>query len=77
MKERNDFFGYLTLLAVCGVISCLTTGCSGVELGGRLGVYRVDERQDSSRTYRNSIPWKCYLVNCAPAGADDEERQGS
>ena len=39
-------------------------GCSGLELGGRLGVYAVDEKQDSSRTYRRQQPLKCLFVSC-------------
>jgi hypothetical protein len=77
MKERKGFFGYVVLIIACGAISCLTTGCSGIELGGRLGVYRVDERQESQRTYRRSVPLKCYFTSCAPEGTEGEERQGS
>lgn len=49
------------------IILCLSicTGCTGIELGGRLGVYRVDERQESSRTnVENKVPLKCYFVDC-------------
>jgi hypothetical protein len=47
------------------VVSIATlTGCSGVELGGRLGVYRVDERQESQATHRKPLPWKCYFTGC-------------
>lgn len=52
---------WLTGLAV----SLMTlTGCSGIEMGGKLGVYRVDERQDSSKTYRQAVPLKCYFTAC-------------
>jgi len=44
----------------------LCSGCTGIELGGRLGVYRVDERQESSRTnVENKVPLKCYFVSCS------------
>lgn len=48
-----------------GVVLSLLSGCTGLELGGRLGVYRVDERQESSRTnVENKVPLKCYFVDC-------------
>lgn len=51
-------------ILACGVL-LLVSGCTGIELGGRLGVYRVDERQDSSRTnVENRVPLKCYFVDC-------------
>jgi len=38
-------------LAVGAMLAVLASvsGCSGIEVGGRLGVYRVDEREESSR----------------------------
>lgn len=49
----------------CCVILCLVSGCTGLEVGGRLGVYRVDERQEFSRTnLDNKVPLKCYFVEC-------------
>lgn len=35
------------------------SGCTGMEMGGKLWVSRVDERQESQRTH--NIPLKCYL----------------
>jgi len=58
------------IILVMIVMSCAS--CSGIELGGRLGVYAVDEKQDSSRTYRRSS-LKCLFVSC-PVEA---EAQGS
>jgi hypothetical protein len=42
------------------------TGCfsAGYEVGGRLGIYRVDSRSDSSATLATPTPWKCYLIPC-------------
>lgn len=37
------------------------TGCSGIELGAKAGIYRVDQRQESQATHRNPLPLKCYL----------------
>ncbi len=55
---------YMKKLIACSVLM-LVSGCTGIELGGRLGVYRVDERQESSRTnVENKVPLKCYFVDC-------------
>ncbi len=41
------------------------TGCAGMEVGGRLGVYRVDEQESHSKTYRQDTkPLKCMFVSC-------------
>lgn len=45
-------------------LAALTSGCSGFELGAKAGLYRVDERSESQRTYRKSVPLKCYFVDC-------------
>ena len=51
--------------AYCMCVLLLVSGCTGMEIGGRLGVYRVDERQESSRTnVENRVPLKCYFVDC-------------
>jgi ligand-binding sensor domain-containing protein len=44
---------------LCCALLCLLSGCTGIELGGRLGVYRVDERQESQKTH--NVPLACYL----------------
>lgn len=47
------------LLAVVVFLS----GCTGIEMGGKLWVTRVDEKQESQRTH--NVPLKCYLwENC-------------
>ena len=54
----------MKMLIACSVL-LLVSGCTGMEIGGRLGVYRVDERQESSRTnVENRVPLKCYFVDC-------------
>lgn len=55
--------GYLAYVAavVAVIINCV--GCTGMEVGGKLWVSRVDERQESQRTH--NVPLKCYLwSNC-------------
>jgi hypothetical protein len=73
-EEKETFIHILLLVLVCGVMM-IVTGCSGLEVGGRLGVYRVDERQDSSRTYRQNVPLKCYFTSCG--STEQDEAQGS
>lgn len=65
--------GWLLFGLFLGGVAMLTQGCSGLEVGGKFGVYAVDERQDSSRTYKRP-PLKCMFVSCPQAS---EEVQGS
>ena len=59
------------LIAVCLVVCGFVTGCTGMEVGAKLGVYRVDERQESQRTY--SVPLKCYLwEDCSGSSIQNE-----
>lgn len=55
--------GYLAYVAVVVAVVINLVGCTGMEVGGKLWVSRVDERQESQRTY--NTPLKCYLwANC-------------
>lgn len=51
------------LIGVILVIVAVS-GCNGIGVGGKLEMFRVDERQDSSRTYRQAMPFKCYFTQC-------------
>lgn len=51
------------LLATCPLFGLI--GCSGLELGGKLGVYAVDERQESQRTYKRPQALKCLFISCS------------
>jgi len=57
------------------IVAAMVSGCTGLEIGGKAWISRIDERQESQRTYREAVPLKCYFVNCAPEGA--QEVQGS
>jgi hypothetical protein len=64
-----------------GIIAMVVTaaalsGCTGLEIGGKAWITRVDERQESQRTHReNAVPLKCYLwENC---NKQTNEVQGS
>jgi hypothetical protein len=43
----------------CAFVVIVCSGCTGMEIGGKLWVSRVDERQESQRTH--NVPLKCYL----------------
>jgi hypothetical protein len=51
--------GYLAYVAVVVAVVINLVGCTGMEVGGKLWVSRVDERQESQRTH--NVPLKCYL----------------
>lgn len=76
-KNEGGFLGYLLLAIGCGAIMLGFEGCGGMEIGGRLGVYRVDEKQDSSRTYRQNPSLRCYFVNCEAPASESDESKGS
>ena len=49
------------------VAAAMLTGCAGLEFGGKVGAYRVDERQESQATRREQTkPLKCWFVDCPP-----------
>lgn len=50
---------YLAYVAVVVAVVVNLCGCTGMEVGGKLWVSRVDERQESQRTH--NVPLKCYL----------------
>jgi hypothetical protein len=51
--------GYLAYVAVVVAVVVNLVGCTGMEVGGKLWVSRVDERQELQRTH--NVPLKCYL----------------
>lgn len=40
------------------------TGCSGLEIGGKAWIASIDEKSESSRTYRSNVPLRCYFTSC-------------
>jgi hypothetical protein len=76
IAEKDTFIHYVLLMLVCGLIMATTSGCSGIELGGRLGVYRVDTYSNSVHTQRKPLPLKCYFVNCEEK-EEEQQVQGS
>jgi hypothetical protein len=53
---------WLGFVAVLAGMMCFGSGCAGIELGGKVGIYRTDEHSESTRTYRNPKPAICYLL---------------
>jgi starvation-inducible outer membrane lipoprotein len=44
-------------------LALLVSGCSGIEIGGKAWIQKIDESQSSQRTYAQP-PLKCLFVNC-------------
>ncbi len=65
--------GIVLSVILWGLILSLT-GCSGLELGGKLGVYAVDTRAERSETFRRP-PLKCMFVSCPEVA--EKEVEGS
>lgn len=57
------------LFVVLVAIGSVFSGCTGMEVGGKVWVSRVDERQESQRTH--NVPLKCYLWADCSAPSDD------
>jgi hypothetical protein len=70
-KTCKEYALLISMLTALGV-AMFGTGCAGI--GASANIYRIDEHQESHKTYRNAIPLKCYFVNCAP---EADEAQGS
>jgi len=63
--KTEVILGFLFWTAL-GSIAIWCSGCAGVEVGGKFGLYRVDERADSSATVQaQTKPLKCYIVDCS------------
>lgn len=70
---KDTLITIATVIAT-SLIALSQTGCAGVELGGKLGMYRVDERQESQRTYDRKVGLRCLFTDC---NKDAVEAQGS
>ena len=66
--KMDVFIAHLVYTIAMGVglyLMITLSACSGFELGAKAGLYRVDERQESSAmTRHNAVPLKCYFVQC-------------
>lgn len=55
----------ISLLIVVATLS----GCSGI--GFKTELYRIDERQESSRTHRKPMGLRCLFVDCETRVVDE------
>jgi hypothetical protein len=62
----------MKVLLCCAALVC-ATGCSGLEIGGKAWVMKVDESYSSQKTHKTP-PLKCLFVSCK---AETEEVTGS
>ena len=69
-REISNLSAFLVGLLIVGYL----TGCTG--LGVRAEMYRIDQTQSSSRTFRKPMPIKCYFIDCSTP-RDDAEVEGS
>lgn len=46
-------------LILLAIATFSLSACTGMEVGGKFWISRVDERQESQRTH--NVPLKCYL----------------
>ncbi len=58
------------LFASCPLYGLI--GCSGLEVGGKLGVYRVDTHSEQSVTLKKPLPLKCFFTTCEEAQQQGE-----
>lgn len=71
-RGKNMKVGMLISVCLWVGIAVVNTGCAGLELGGKLGVYRVDEKSESQATRRDMTkPLKCWLMDCSNQDHDD------
>jgi hypothetical protein len=57
-------------MIAAAVIAGVLTGCSGLEIGGKAWIASIDEKSESSRTYRSNVPLKCYFTDCGTPGSE-------
>lgn len=56
MKVIGNIFKFVAALVMIAL-----SACTGIEVGGKLGVYRVDTYSHSVDTKKQPLPLKCYL----------------
>ena len=54
---------YCASLSWLLALAFLNTGCAGLEVGGKLGVYAVDEREEVQTTRSKRRPLRCLWSN--------------
>ncbi len=77
MYKNNDAMNtvkWLGFVAVLAGMMCFGSGCAGIELGGKVGLYRVDERQESQKTFVN--PKQLSVTYCHLGVQEYQKRKG-
>jgi hypothetical protein len=59
-----------TKMILFATLALLCSGCSGIEIGGKAWIQKIDESQSSQRTYAQP-PLKCLFVSCAQQNAEE------
>ncbi|NCX94457.1 MAG: hypothetical protein EBX40_07255 [Gammaproteobacteria bacterium] len=55
---------------ILAALALLVSGCSGMEIGGKAWIMKVDEAQSSQRTNAQP-PLKCLFVSCSEVSAEE------
>lgn len=67
----------VVLILLLGLTIQACSSFTGFEIGGRVGAYRVDDRQESSSaSQKNSQPLMCMFVNCKKELKFDDKNGG-
>lgn len=64
--------GLIISVIIWAGVMVFTTGCSGIGLGGKLDLYRIDDRIESQNTKTTHRPLKCLFVPCAEGYSNEK-----
>lgn len=53
-------------------LASILSGCSGIGLGGKLDLYRIDDRVESQNTKTTHRPLKCLFVPCSEGYSNEK-----
>lgn len=75
MAKRRRINRKVKIMSGSFVAAFLLSGCAaGYEVGGRAGLYRVDETHQSSQSFRaDNKSLKCWLFDCPAVTAEKQE----
>lgn len=57
----------LIVTAFVVIVAVLASGCAGMEVGGKVGIYKVDDRDVRETNRSRSVPLICLIKNCNEA----------
>ena len=81
-ENMNKEVKVILTLGLISFASLYLQGCGGLELGAKVGAYRVDQKQESQAMHaRHTKPLSCLFWSSAacraPVSRDDDEAMGS